>query len=426
MDKMISCLVRGGDMSTVSKQDSTGASLQQGETDTLIEDDCAMVSETLQTQLDTLVIRMVHGDETPAAYVVVNPPSNKDLTKDLAVDTGLLALGVKQDSADLAERYGREIADENPETRNQKPDQTTAENAYNPLQARNPKGVRDGGKWVKQMQSGSFETDQIDADYLAAGASSDLERARGAGDETPREDVKRVRYYHGSNVKFKDIDPTKDRSRTGSGFYGIGSYWTGSKEDARIYGPHILSKTGMLKKPVIITDGSTHFGVMFDVYDPETDPFARATVTSEKWTEIAKREGHDGVIRVTTPKRIIELTEYLPQGSMGKASSYSKINEGHVVEAVQFYNDSITRDDDTDAINTAANEVDASMQALRTALAADMQPIGKALEAAYRAKDLPAIRGALKKISASLPDITDAAASEAELARQMAAAYLGQ
>jgi len=68
-----------------------------------------MVSETLQTQLDKIVIKMVHGDDVPAAYVVVNPPSNRDLKSDLAIDAGLLTLGVKQDPADLAERYGREV-----------------------------------------------------------------------------------------------------------------------------------------------------------------------------------------------------------------------------------------------------------------------------------------------------------------------------
>ena len=108
-DRMIATLVRGGDLGTISRDNGTGSNLQQGETDSLIEDDCAMVSETLQTQLDRMVIKMVHGDDVPAAYVVVNAPSNKDLAKDLAIDTGLLALGVKQDPADLAERYGREI-----------------------------------------------------------------------------------------------------------------------------------------------------------------------------------------------------------------------------------------------------------------------------------------------------------------------------
>ena len=111
MDRMIATLVRGGDLSTISRHNSTGSNPQADETDALLEDDCALVSETLQTQLDRLVIRMVHGDETPAAYIVVNPPSTTDLTKDLAIDEGLKRLGVNQDPGDLAERYGREVAD---------------------------------------------------------------------------------------------------------------------------------------------------------------------------------------------------------------------------------------------------------------------------------------------------------------------------
>ena len=110
MDRMIAALARGNDLGTISQKDSTGASLQGEETTALLEDDCAMVSETLQTQLDRLVIRLVHGDENPAAYIVVNPPSNKDLTKDLTIDKGLKELGVTQDPSDLAERYGRELA----------------------------------------------------------------------------------------------------------------------------------------------------------------------------------------------------------------------------------------------------------------------------------------------------------------------------
>ena len=111
-DRMIATLVRGGDLSTISREgDSSGSNRQGEESDTLLEDDCAMVSETLQTQLDRMVIKMVHGDVTPAAYVVVNPPSNEDLTADLAIDEGLARLGVVQDPADLAERYGREIQD---------------------------------------------------------------------------------------------------------------------------------------------------------------------------------------------------------------------------------------------------------------------------------------------------------------------------
>jgi phage gp29-like protein len=124
MDRMIAVLVQGGDLSTISRAgDSAGANPQMEAMESLIEDDCALVSETLQTQLDRLVIRMVHGDESPAAYVVVNPPSNKDLVKDLAVDEGLLRLGVTQDPDDLAERYGREVGQVKAETLKEDVDQ---------------------------------------------------------------------------------------------------------------------------------------------------------------------------------------------------------------------------------------------------------------------------------------------------------------
>ena len=108
-DRMIATLVRGGDLSTISRGDGVGGNAQKDEVSALLEDDCAMISETLQTQLDRLVIRMVHGDVTPAAYVVIEPPATVDSTKELAIDAGLAALGVSQDPADLAERYGREV-----------------------------------------------------------------------------------------------------------------------------------------------------------------------------------------------------------------------------------------------------------------------------------------------------------------------------
>lgn len=116
MDRGIATVVRGGDLSTISRGDGTGSNPQTDELDALLQDDCAMISETLQTQLDRLVIRMVHGDVKPAAYIVVNPPSDEDLTRELAIDTGLVALGVKQAPADVAERYGREMVEAPAET----------------------------------------------------------------------------------------------------------------------------------------------------------------------------------------------------------------------------------------------------------------------------------------------------------------------
>lgn len=109
MDRMIAALVRGADLGTLSQGNSQGASIQAPETAALLEDDCALVSETLQTQLDRQVIRAVHGDDKPAAYVVIKPPPSKSLTADLEVDTQLDRLGVRQTPAALAERYGRTL-----------------------------------------------------------------------------------------------------------------------------------------------------------------------------------------------------------------------------------------------------------------------------------------------------------------------------
>jgi GNAT superfamily N-acetyltransferase len=164
MDRMIATLVRGGDLSTISRKDSTGSNPQEDETAALLEDDCALVSETLQTQLDRLVIRMVHGDETPAAYIVVNPPDTTDARREIEIDEALARLGVKQKPEDLAERYGREYAEdqESEEEVNRKAaegakgregeeEEMAAEN-YNPDQARNPAGQTGGGRWMGLLE----------------------------------------------------------------------------------------------------------------------------------------------------------------------------------------------------------------------------------------------------------------------------------
>ncbi len=83
----------------------------------------------------------------------------------------------------------------------------------------------------------------------------------------------------------------------------------------------------------------------------------------------------------------------------------------------------------TTALNAAAavpesGAAEAQMQELRSALATDMQPLGDALWAAYQTGDLPALRGALKKISAAMPDYALSSELESKLAGQMAAAFL--
>lgn len=84
----------------------------------------------------------------------------------------------------------------------------------------------------------------------------------------------------------------------------------------------------------------------------------------------------------------------------------------------------------TDAINSKPGvpaDPDAAMQTIRTALAADLQPLGDALWSAYQAGDMAAMTGALKKISKELPELTgDAKQLTAALSVQLADAWLGE
>lgn len=76
----------------------------------------------------------------------------------------------------------------------------------------------------------------------------------------------------------------------------------------------------------------------------------------------------------------------------------------------------------TTALNSAADP-DQALQAIRAALAADMQPLGDALFSAYQGGDLPAVQAALTKISDKLPDLSGAAAALGdELTRQFTTA----
>jgi phage gp29-like protein len=71
-------------------------------------------------------------------------------------------------------------------------------------------------------------------------------------------------------------------------------------------------------------------------------------------------------------------------------------------------------------------DVERSMLDVRNALAADLQPLGDALFAAYQAGDFAAMQAALKKISAGMPALAgDAGELSATLAQQMTTAWLG-
>jgi phage gp29-like protein len=107
-DDWITILWRGANLSTKSRQNSQGASVQDSEADLLLEDDAALLTETLQQRLDPLVIAWRFGAGVqPLAHIVIQPPLREDIQTDLQIDETLLRLGLRLKKSELLDRYDR-------------------------------------------------------------------------------------------------------------------------------------------------------------------------------------------------------------------------------------------------------------------------------------------------------------------------------
>jgi phage gp29-like protein len=107
MDRALAALWRGADLSTMSKGDGTGASVQGDETDMLEDDDADSITDTLNEQLDRFVILYTTGDTTPLAWVKIKTGLREDTQGDLDVDKALYETGWQQPAEELERRYGR-------------------------------------------------------------------------------------------------------------------------------------------------------------------------------------------------------------------------------------------------------------------------------------------------------------------------------
>lgn len=109
VDRAISALYRGGDLATMSSGgDGVGTNAQDGESELMDADGCAMVSETLNRQVERHVIRFTCGDFEPLAGIVVNPPAEtEDIDREIKIDSHLGAFGVRLSKQDMLSRYGR-------------------------------------------------------------------------------------------------------------------------------------------------------------------------------------------------------------------------------------------------------------------------------------------------------------------------------
>lgn len=110
VDRKFAALYRGADLSSMSSgrdSEGTGASLQEKETDILRRDDAETINETL-ADVSRMVIEWHFGHGTePLAKVELIVPGDEDQGREAEVDSKLKDLGVNQDPAELAERYGR-------------------------------------------------------------------------------------------------------------------------------------------------------------------------------------------------------------------------------------------------------------------------------------------------------------------------------
>ena len=117
MDRAMATMWRGGDLSTISagQGQGQGASLQGDETASLEDDDCQLISETLNEQVDRWVIRYALGDETPLAYIKLQPKVKKNIPIELSIDKFLVGAGARLGVADALQRYGRTAAKDDEE-----------------------------------------------------------------------------------------------------------------------------------------------------------------------------------------------------------------------------------------------------------------------------------------------------------------------
>jgi phage gp29-like protein len=110
MDRALASLWRGSDLSTLSA-DNKGASVQQDESNILLQDDAAMINETLHLYIDRWVIWQKFGVR-PLAYSRIVVPETKNSSLDLQIDELLLKAGARMGERERLEYYGRPLIGE--------------------------------------------------------------------------------------------------------------------------------------------------------------------------------------------------------------------------------------------------------------------------------------------------------------------------
>jgi phage gp29-like protein len=113
MDRAQVMLWRGGDLSTMSRENGTGSNPQQEDADELDADNAAWVSETINRNLTAKVISYYFGPDAPVLCELRMRTRTRDnLTQDLGVVKTAKEMGVRLSEAWFVSKFGVVLADD--------------------------------------------------------------------------------------------------------------------------------------------------------------------------------------------------------------------------------------------------------------------------------------------------------------------------
>ncbi|MDR0428483.1 MAG: DUF935 domain-containing protein, partial [Puniceicoccales bacterium] len=105
MDRAMISLWLGSDLSTLSKSNGVGASIQSDERMLLEQDDAVMISEILNRQVDRPVLSYYFGNSPVKAYVSLRSRTNRNILEDIEICERLISMGVRIPVNDLRQRF---------------------------------------------------------------------------------------------------------------------------------------------------------------------------------------------------------------------------------------------------------------------------------------------------------------------------------
>ena len=117
-DRVLARLWRGGDLSTMSGNKShagQGASLQDGETRILEEDDQSFLEDVLNCNFVPWAVRYATGDDMPLVKISIPLPYNEDGKEARETDKFFIDLGLPLGKRDVYARHGRRQPDDDDE-----------------------------------------------------------------------------------------------------------------------------------------------------------------------------------------------------------------------------------------------------------------------------------------------------------------------